>query len=154
MEGGLDDWRLYDGVRTRRSIAFIVDYMLIGLFLIPAAFVVFVLGIATFGFAWLLFFFLGPIVALLYVAITLGGERQATLGMRLTGVRLERLDGRPVDGLLAVVHTVLFWAANAIFTPLILLAALILTRKRTVHDLLLGTIVVRDDVHPLPDRFA
>lgn len=154
MEGGLDDWRLYDGVRTRRSIAFIVDYIFIGFFLIPAAVFVFVLGVATLGFAWLLFFFLGPIVALLYVAITLGGERQATLGMRLTGVRLERLDGRPTDGLLAIVHTVLFWAGNAIFTPIILLATLIINRKRAVHDLLLGTIVVRDDVYPLPDRFG
>ena len=66
--------------------------------------------------------------------------------MRMMGVHLERLDGRPIDGLVAIVHTVLFWAGNAILTPLILLATLFLDRKRTVHDLLLGTVVVRDDV--------
>lgn len=154
IDGGLDDWRLYEGVRSRRVIAFILDYIFIGLLLVPAAIFVFILGVATLGFAWLLFLFLGPIVALLYVAITLGGENQATPGMRITGIRLERIDARPTDGLLAIVHTVLFWAGNAVFTPLILLATLILDRKRTVHDLLLGTVVVRDDVYPLPDRFA
>ena len=58
-------------------------------------------------------------------------------------IRLARLDGGRVDALLAVVHTVLFWAGNAILTPLILLASLFLDHKRTVHDLLLGTVVVR-----------
>lgn len=140
-----DDWRAYEGVRTRRVIAFLVDYLLIGLLLIPVALFVFLLGLVTIGLGWLLFWVLGPLTALLYVAATLGGPRQATLGMRLTGIRLERLDGKRVDPLLAVVHTVLFWAGNAIFTPLILLATLFLSYKRTVHDLLLGTVVVRDD---------
>jgi uncharacterized RDD family membrane protein YckC len=153
IEDRFDDWRLYEGVRTRRSIGFVLDYVFIALLLIPAAVFVFILGIATLGFAWLLFIFLGPLVALFYVAMTLGGERQATPGMRITGVRLERLDGRPTEGMLAIVHTVLFWAGNAVLTPLILLATLILDHKRTVHDLLLGTVVVRDDIDPLPDRF-
>ena len=52
---------------------------------------------------------------------------------------------RPVDGLLAVVHSVLFWAGNVVLTPLILLATLFSDRKRTLHDLLLGTVVMRTD---------
>jgi uncharacterized RDD family membrane protein YckC len=63
----------------------------------------------------------------------------------MMGVRLERLDGRPIDGLLAVVHSVLFWAGNVILTPLVLLLTLVLDRKRTLHDLLLGTVVTRTD---------
>jgi hypothetical protein len=43
----------------------------------------------------------------------------------------------------AIVHTVLFWGLNVVLTPLILLATFVLDRKRTVHDLLLGTVVVR-----------
>ena len=50
-----------------------------------------------------------------------------------------------VDGLLAVVHSVLFWAGNVVLSPLILLATFFLDRKRTIHDLLLGTVVVRAD---------
>ena len=142
----LDDVRAYDGVRTKRVLAFVIDYVLIGLLMIPVAIVVALFGVLTLGLGWMLFGILGPLVALGYVAMTLGGRNQATVGMRMMRVHLERLDGRPIDGLLAIVHTVLFWAGNAILSPLILLATLFLDRKRTVHDLLLGTVVVRDDV--------
>jgi uncharacterized RDD family membrane protein YckC len=141
----LDDVRLYDGVRTRRVLAFLLDYLTVALLLIPFGIAVFLFGLVTFGIGWGLFGVLFPLVALVYIWVTLGGPKQATLGMRMFSVRLERLDGRPVDGLLAVVHTVLFWAGNVILTPLILLATLFTDRKRTLHDLLLGTVVVRSD---------
>lgn len=143
LETRLDDWRAYEGVRTRRVIAFLVDYLVVGLLVIPFAVVVLLLGLLTFGLGWMLFSILVPAVALVYVWTTLGGPAQATVGMRLMGIRLERLDGRPVDGMLAVVHSVLFWAANALLTPLILLVTLFSDRKRTLHDLLLGTVVAR-----------
>ncbi len=139
----LADARTFSGVRTRRVLAFCIDYLLIGLLLIPVGLLIFLLGFLTIGIGWLLFLIIGPMTGLLYVAATLGGRHQSTIGMRLVGIRLERLDGGRVDPLLAVVHTVLFWAGNAILTPLILLAPLFLSYKRTVHDLLLGTAVVR-----------
>lgn len=142
----LDDQRVYEGVLTRRMIAFVVDYAIVGLLMIPVAILVFLLGILTFGLGWMLFAVLVPLVALTYVWNTLGGAKQATLGMQMMNIRLDRLDGRPVDGMLAVVHSVLFWAANAVLTPLILLATLFIERKRTVHDLLLGTVVTRSDL--------
>ncbi len=141
----VDDVRAYDGVRSRRLFAFLIDYAIVLLLLIPFAILVFLLGLLTFGLGWSLFAFLGPAVALLYVWNTLGGRNQATTGMRMMGIRLERLDGRPVDGMLAVVHTVLFWAGNVILTPFILLVTLFNVRKRTLHDLLLGTVVIRSD---------
>ncbi|GAB5507943.1 MAG: RDD family protein [Rhizobiaceae bacterium] len=141
----LDDVRLYDGVRTRRIFAFLLDYVLVALLMIPFGIVVALLGLVTLGLGWLLFGILFPLVALIYIWMTLGGPEQATVGMRMMGIRLERLDGRPVDGMLAVVHSVLFWAANAILTPLVLLATLFTDRKRTLHDLLLGTVVARSD---------
>ncbi|MBA3449487.1 MAG: RDD family protein [Pseudaminobacter sp.] len=141
----LDEARAYDGVRTRRVLAFLIDYLIVFLLLIPVAIVVFLFGIVTLGLGWALFAILGPAVALIYIWNTLGGRNQATVGMRMMGIRLDRLDGKPVDGMLAVVHSVLFWAGNAVLTPLILLATLFTDRKRTVHDLLLGTVVTRDD---------
>lgn len=141
----LDDMRVYEGVRTRRVMAFLIDYCIIALLLIPFAIVVFFLGLLTLGLGWMLFSVLGPVVALAYVWNTLGGPSQATVGMAMMAIRLERLDGARIDGLTAVVHTVLFWAGNVIATPLILLATLFLDRKRTVHDLLLGTVVTRSD---------
>lgn len=141
----LDDARAYDGVRTRRVFACIADYLIIGLLLIPFGILVFFLGLLTFGLGWSLFGILAPLVAVVYVWNTLGGRNQATVGMRMMGIRLDRLDGRPIDGLTAVVHTVLFWAGNVALTPLVLLVTLFSDRKRTLHDILLGTVVTRDD---------
>ena len=141
----LDDVRAYDGVRTRRVFAFLVDYVIVGLLLIPFAILVAILGLLTFGLGWALFGILGPAVAIVYIWNTLGGRNQATVGMRRMGIRLDRLDGRQVDGMLAVVHSVLFWAFNVVLTPFILLVTLFADRKRSLHDLLLGTVVTRSD---------
>lgn len=145
LDPRFDDSRVFEGVRTRRVFAFMIDYLIITLLLIPFAILVFLFGIVTLGLGWMLFSVLVPAVALAYIWFTLGGTRQATVGMNMMNIRLERLDGRRVDGLLAVVHSVLFWAGNAILTPLILLATLFTDRKRTAHDLLLGTVVTRSD---------
>lgn len=134
-----------DGVRTRRIMAFVIDYVLIALLILPFGLLVAALGVLTFGFGWALFAVLGPAVALIYVAMTLGGPRQATKGMQMMGVMIERLDGARIDGMTAIVHTVLFWASNAILSPLALVATLFTWRKRTLHDILLGTQVVRKD---------
>jgi uncharacterized RDD family membrane protein YckC len=139
----IDDIRAYDGVRTRRIVAFMLDYLIVAILLIPFGILVFFLGLLTFGMAWGLFGVLGPLVAMVYIWNTLGGPNQATTGMRVMGIRLDRLDGRPIDGLTAVVHSVLFWAGNVILTPLVLLVTLFTDRKRTLHDLLLGTVVSR-----------
>jgi len=141
----LDDMRVYEGVRTRRVFAFVIDYCIIALLLIPFAILVFLLGIITLGLGWMLFSVLAPAVALAYIWTTMGGPNQATVGMQMMSIRLERLDGGRVDGILAIVHSVLFWAGNVILTPLVLLASLFLERKRTLHDLLLGTVVTRSD---------
>lgn len=37
----LDDARLYDGVRTRRIIAVVIDYLIVALLTIPVAILVF-----------------------------------------------------------------------------------------------------------------
>jgi len=142
----LDDIRAYDGVRRRRVIAFLIDCVIVGVLWVPAAVLVGFLGLVTFGFGWLLYGILFPGLALIYVAATMSGPSQATLGMRVMGIRLDRLDGRPVDALFAILHALLFWGLNVLLSPLILLASLVLDRKRTVHDLLLGTVVTRSDV--------
>ncbi|MGU3576351.1 RDD family protein [Brucellaceae bacterium C25G] len=141
----LTDYALYDGVRTRRIFAFLIDYAIIIMLTIPAAILIAILGVLTLGLGWMLFAIIFPLVALSYIAFTLGGEQQSTLGMRAMNIRLMRLDGLRVDSMLAIVHTVLFWALNTVLTPLILLATLFLDHKRALHDLLLGTVVVRSD---------
>jgi uncharacterized RDD family membrane protein YckC len=138
-----DDWRAYSGVLSRRIFAFIIDYALVLLLCIPAAVVVFFLGILTLGLGWFLYPALFVIVALIYFGMTVGGRSQASPGMRVMGIAVARLDGRRIDFMTAVVHMVLFWILNSVLTPLILLAGLFIERSRLVHDLLLGTVVVR-----------
>lgn len=145
--GQFEDWRLYEGVRTRRIIAFLFDYALVLLLVVIAVPIVAFLGIVTFGIAWLLYAILAPVVALSYVAWTVGGPEQATLGMRAMGIKLVRYDEQPIDWMTAIVHAVLFWAANAVLTPLILLVGLFMHHKRLLHDLALGTVVVRTERH-------
>lgn len=141
----LTNYALFDGVRTRRIFAFLIDYAIIFILTIPAAIIIAILGVLTLGLGWMLYAIIFPLVALSYIAYTMGGQQQATLGMRAMNIRLMRLDGQRVDGMLAIVHSVLFWALNTVLTPLILFATLFLDRKRTLHDLLLGTVVVRSD---------
>lgn len=138
-----EDWRAYSGVLSRRVFAFIIDYALVLLLCIPAAVVVFFLGILTLGLGFFLYPALFVIVALLYFGMTVGGRAQASPGMRAMGIAVARLDGRRIDFMTAVVHMVLFWILNSVLTPLILLAGLFTERSRLVHDLLLGTVVVR-----------
>lgn len=138
----LTDWRLYDGVLGRRILAFLVDVIIIGALTVGAFVLVAVLGVFTLGLGWLLFPLLWPGVALLYSAFSLGGARSATVGMRTVGLEVRMLDGSRLNPLIAAVHAVLFYASVAILTPFVLLVALFADRKRLLHDLVLGTVVV------------
>lgn len=134
-----------EGVLSRRVLAFLVDAVIIFLLCIPVAVVIFLLGVITLGLGFFLYALMFPVIAIAYVAFTMGGQEQATLGMRVNNIHIERVDGGKIDLITAVVHSVLFWAGNAVLTPLVLLVTLFSDRKRTLHDLLLGTIVVRSD---------
>lgn len=138
-----DDWRAYSGVLSRRVFAFLIDYAIVLLLCIPAAVIVFFLGVITLGLGFFLYPALFVIVAVLYFGATLSGPSQATPGMRSMGIAMARMDGRRIDFLLATVHIVLFWVVNSVLTPLILLAGLFTERSRLVHDFLLGTVMVR-----------
>jgi uncharacterized RDD family membrane protein YckC len=138
-----DDWRAYSGVLSRRVFAFLIDYAIVLLLCIPAAVIVFFLGVITLGLGFFLYPALFVIVAVLYFGVTLSGSSQATPGMRAMGIAMARMDGRRIDFLLATVHIVLFWVINSVLTPLILLAGLFTERSRLVHDFLLGTVLVR-----------
>lgn len=137
------DWRAYSGVLSRRVFAFVIDYMIVALLWVPAAVVVFFLGILTLGLGWMLYPILFFIVAGLYFGVSLAGPSQATPGMRAMGIAMVRLDGRKLDFVTAIAHLALFWILNSVLTPLILLAGLFIERSRLVHDLLLGTAMAR-----------
>lgn len=142
-----NDWRAYQGVLSRRVIAFVIDYAIVALLWIPAAVVVFFLGILTLGLGFLLYPVLFAGLAMLYFGLTVGGPKQASPGMNMMGIAIARVDGRPMDFLTAIVHLVIFWIANALLTPLVLLIGLFTDRGRLLHDLLIGTVTVRRDLY-------
>jgi uncharacterized RDD family membrane protein YckC len=133
---------LYDGVLAKRIVAFVVDAIIIVLMMIPAALVVFVVGVVTLGLGWFLYSALFAIVALGYVALTLGGPNSATVGMRMAGLEMRTWNGAPVFSLLAIFHALIFWFSVGLLTPLILLVGFFTVRKQLLHDLILGTVVV------------
>lgn len=138
-----DDWRAYSGVLSRRVFAFLIDYAIVLLLCIPAAVIVFFLGVITLGLVFFLYPALFVIVAALYFGMTLGSSAQATPGMRMMGIAMARMDGRRIDFLLAIVHIILFWVINSVLTPFVLLVGLFTERSRLAHDFLLGTVMVR-----------
>jgi uncharacterized RDD family membrane protein YckC len=138
----IEDARL-EGVRKRRVYAFLIDAAIVFLLSIPVSIVIFLLGIVTLGLGFFLYAVMFPVLAITYVACTMGGADQATVGMKANDIYISRLDGGKIDPITAIVHSVLFWAGNVLLSPLALLVTLFSDRKRTLHDLLLGTIVLR-----------
>jgi uncharacterized RDD family membrane protein YckC len=134
---------LLAGVRSRRIAAYFIDLcciaiLCVGLWILAAVLTVLSLGL------------LGPplhlmllLVPVAYNAVLLSAPGSATIGMRCFGIELRSWTGeRPVP-LQATVQTVLFYVTVGATGSLILLFALFNRRKRTLHDVLAGTIVVR-----------
>lgn len=140
--GATDDPALFSGLRSKRMMAFLIDTAIIAFFTVMAAILVFFLGIFTLGLAWLAYAFLWQGVALTYTAITLGGERASTLGMRAMGLEMRLWHGGKPYALLAAMHALLFWFSVTLLTPLVLLVSLVSDRKRLLHDIILGTVVI------------
>ncbi|QFT00624.1 RDD family protein [Labrenzia sp. THAF191b] len=138
---------LFSGVRSRRIFAFFIDLIVITLLTFGAGIVVFFLGVFTLGLGFLLYGILPTAVALLYVAFTLGGSQASTLGMRAMGLEMRLWYGAKPYPLLAAVHVILFWFSVSLLTPLVLLVSLFSDRKRLLHDLVLGTVVINSASH-------
>lgn len=133
---------LFDGILSKRIIAFVIDAIFIVALMIPAGLLVLVLGVFTLGLGWLLFPPLFAIVALSYCGFTLGGRNSATPGMRMAGVEVRTWNGQKMFPLLAVIHALIFWFSVSILTPLVLLVPLFTRRRQLLHDLLLGVVAL------------
>jgi uncharacterized RDD family membrane protein YckC len=136
---------LFEGVLARRIVAFCVDFLVIAAPIVLGAMFIFAFGIVTLGLGWALYWLLpaaSVIWALVYFGVTLGGPRSATIGMRVMDLEMRTWYGAPAYFLLGAVHAVAYWVTVSALTPLILLVALLNRRRRTLHDMLVGTIVV------------
>lgn len=134
---------LFAEVLPRRVVAYLIDVAIMGAAI--GAFWVFglLLGLVTFGLAWLSLPLVVPVVVVAYYALTLGSSQQATIGMSLMDVRLVPTRGQSLSGIAALLHPLLFWISIWISWPISLLFALITPRQQMVHDLIAGTLMVR-----------
>jgi uncharacterized RDD family membrane protein YckC len=147
-----DPWsqpELFRGVLTRRVIAFLIDLLVLSVPVILAVIFIAVFGVITLGLGWALFWLVSPasvIWALVYYGMTLGGPHSATVGMRLMDLELRTWYGAPGYFVLGAVHAVLFWISVSVLSPLVLLVGLFNGRRRLLHDIVLGTVVINSSV--------
>src|SRR3984893_16633244 len=153
-EGGVpphafDPWmqpELFRGVLTRRVFAFLIDLLVLS---IPVILACVFIGVVTVGLGWALFWLVSPasvIWALIYYGASLGGPHSATMGMRVMDLELRTWYGAPCYFVLGAMHAVLFWVSVSVLSPLVLLVGLFNGRRRLLHDIVLGTVVINSSV--------
>ena len=152
MDPAFDPWlhpELFRGVLTRRFFAFLIDLLVLSVPVIFAVIFIAVFGVITLGLGWALFWLVSPasiVWALVYYGSSLGGPHSATLGMRVMDLEMRTWYGAPSYFLLGATHAVVFWISISMLTPLVLLVGLFNGRKRLLHDIVLGTVVVNTSV--------
>jgi uncharacterized RDD family membrane protein YckC len=140
---------LFRGVLTRRMFAFLIDLVVLSIPVILACIFIAVFGVVTLGLGWALFWLISPasvIWALIYYGASLGGPHSATLGMRVMDLELRTWYGAPSYFVLGAMHAVLFWISVSVLSPLVLLVGLFNGRRRMLHDVVLGTVVINSSV--------
>jgi uncharacterized RDD family membrane protein YckC len=140
---------LFRGVAIRRVFAFLIDLVVISIPVILGYLFIAVFGLITLGLGWALFWLAWPasvVWAILYYGASIGGEHSATVGMRVMDLELRTWYGSPGYFVLGAMHAVLFWVSISFLTPLIVLVGLFNGRRRLLHDIILGTVVINSSV--------
>ena len=137
----------YRGILARRVFAYWVDLFCIAVLVALAWLALWILTIASLGLLSPLLLILAPI-PVLYHTLSIGGPRSATPGMRLTGIEVRSRTGERPGYLQAFVQTILFYVTVYPTWSLVLLVALFNQRRRTLHDILAGTLVIRQSPEP------
>jgi uncharacterized RDD family membrane protein YckC len=145
---------LFRGVLTRRMFACLIDLLVLSVPVILACVFIAVFGVVTLGLGWALFWLVSPasiVWALVYYGSSLGGPHSATLGMRVMDLELRTWYGAPGYFVLGAAHALVFWMSVSFLTPLVLLVGLFNGRRRLLHDIVLGTVVINSSVRvPVP----
>ena len=148
---------LFRGVLTRRVFAFLIDLVVLSIPVILGYIFIFVFGVVTLGLGWMLFWLAWPatiVWAIVYYGASIGGPHSATMGMRAMDLEVRTWYGAPGYFVLGACHAVLYWVSISFLTPLVLLVGLLDGRRRLLHDMILGTVIinssVRTQVAPAP----
>jgi uncharacterized RDD family membrane protein YckC len=136
-------------VLTRRVFAFLIDLVVLVVPVILAKIFIALFGVVTLGLGWALFWLVWPasvVWAIVYYGASIGGPHSATIGMRMMDLELRTWYGAPGYFVLGATHAVLFWASISFLSPLVLLIGLFNGRRRLLHDIILGTVIINSSV--------
>ena len=140
---------LFRGVLTRRVFAFLIDLVVLSVPVILGYIFIAVFGVITLGLGWMLFWLAWPatiVWAIVYYGASIGGPHSATMGMRAMDLEVRTWYGAPGYFVLGACHAVLYWVSISFLTPLVLLVGLFNGRRRLLHDIILGTVVINSSV--------
>jgi uncharacterized RDD family membrane protein YckC len=136
---------LFRGVLMRRVFAFVIDIIVLSVPIILGYLFIALFGLITLGLGWALFWLAWPasvVWAIIYYGASLGGPHSATLGMRVMDLELRTWYGAPSYFVLGAMHAVLFWVSISFLSPLVLIVGLFNSRRRLLHDIVLGTVII------------
>ena len=140
---------LFRGVLTRRVFAFLIDLEVLSIPVILGYLFIAVFGLITLGLGWALFWLAWPatvVWAIVYYGASIGGPHSATMGMRVMDLELRTWYGAPGYFVLGAMHAVLFWISISFLSPLVVLVGLFNGRRRLLHDVVLGTVIINSSV--------
>lgn len=141
-----DDPSLYQGTTSKRVFAYLVDVVVVCLAAAAVWIGMGIVGLATLGLLLPLQPVAVALVPLAYHVGLIASPAAATLGMRLFGIRVaDAQTGAPPSLAQAIIQVVAFYGSVTLTAWLILIFALFNPRRRTLHDILAGTVVVNTE---------
>ena len=138
--------RLFADVLPRRALAYLIDAAIIAGLTALLNGLFFILGIFTFGLTWLLSGLSFAFVAILYSTFTISGPWSGTYGMKHMGLMLRTWHNSVPGRMQAALHAALFYGLLTIMGPFLFLFFLVPwfnSRKRCIHDFLVGTVLIK-----------
>ena len=139
----LNDPALYQGVTLKRVLAYAVDIVVVSMVAAAVWAGAGLLGLLSLGLLLPLQPFAVALVPLVYHIGLIAAPGAATLGMHLLGIRVASIaDGGRPSPLQATIQIVAFYGSVALTASFVLIVALFNPRRRTLHDMLAGTVVV------------
>lgn len=136
------DRALFEGVTRKRVFAFLIDVLALMVLGMALTTVGTILGVLSFGLLSAPLALLSMLLPLAYHTVLIGGPQSATLGMRAMGLEVRTWDNRRPGYLQAALQTVVFYVTVFATNFLILLVVFFSDRRRTLHDMLCGTVII------------
>lgn len=134
----LEEPDLFDGVLWRRVLGYGVDVLLLMVVFSVLGLIVFL----SFGLLAPVNIVIAPFIPLAYHTFFIGRDG-ATPGMKLADLETRTWTGGRPDYVQAFLMTLMFYASIAVTWLVILVVPFFNERKRTLHDLISGVVVVR-----------